>query len=115
MCSVCSATPAGLSGRGRSSWAGSGANVAAALLFLADEHFRRLDSSLAAIRLDGVDTARLRARMNETLAQSGVHEGIVYIQLTRGAAARKHAFPKGTPPLELLWVQEFADPYIEGR
>src|SRR5436190_84603 len=83
--------------------------------FLADEHFRRLDSSLAAIRLDGVDTVRLRAHMMETLAQSGVREGIVYIQVTRGAAARKHAFPKGTPPLELLWVQEFADPYIEGR
>lgn len=83
--------------------------------FLADEHFQRLDRSLAAIRLGGVDTARLRVRMNETLAQSGVREGIVYIQVTRGTAARKHAFPKGTPPLELLWVQEFVDPYIQGR
>jgi D-alanine transaminase len=83
--------------------------------FLADEHFQRLARSLAAIRLTGVDCERLCRRMNGTLAASGVREGMVYIQVTRGSAPRKHAFPKDTTPLELLWIQEFVDPYVEGR
>src|SRR5438093_123920 len=83
--------------------------------FLADEHFARLRNSLAAIRLGGVDVDRLRRRAEETLSQSGVREGIIYIQVTRGSAPRKHAFPKNLVPLELLWVQEFIDPYLELR
>jgi D-alanine transaminase len=82
--------------------------------FLADEHFQRLANSLAAIRLGGVDCERLRRRMNETLTASRVREGMVYIQVTRGSAPRKHAFPKDATPLELLWIQEFVDPYVEG-
>jgi D-alanine transaminase len=62
-----------------------------------------------------VDCDRLRRRMNETLAASGVREGMVYIQVTRGSAPRKHAFPKDATPLELLWIQEFVDPYVQGR
>jgi len=89
--------------------------VYAGRAFLADEHFGRLRNSLAAIRLDGVDVDRLHRRAEETLSQSGIREGIIYIQVTRGSAPRKHPFPKSVVPLELLWVQEFADPYIEGR
>ena len=83
--------------------------------WLEDDHFQRLKRSLHEIRLAGVDVDRLRARMHETLKQSGVREGMVYIQVTRGAAPRKHPFPASTTPLELQWVQEFNDPYIEGR
>jgi D-alanine transaminase len=83
--------------------------------WLEEEHFQRLERSLSEIRLAGVDAARMRGRMHQTLKQSGVREGIVYIQVTRGSAPRKHAFPKGATPLELLWVQEFVDPYIEAR
>jgi D-alanine transaminase len=89
--------------------------VYAGKAFLADEHFERLKNSLAAIRLGGIDLGRMRRRMDDTLARSGVRDGIVYIQVTRGAAPRKHAFPKDATPLELLWVQEFADPYLAQR
>ena len=65
--------------------------------FLAPEHFERLKNSLAAIRLGGVDLGRMRQRMEDTLARSEVREGIVYIQVTRGAAPRKHPFPKDAP------------------
>lgn len=84
-------------------------------IFLEEDHFQRLDRSLREIKLTSIDLSRLRARMHETLKQSGVGEGIVYIQITRGAAPRKHAFPKNATPLELLWVQEFIDPYVKGR
>jgi D-alanine transaminase len=83
--------------------------------WLEEDHFQRLERSLRAIRLSGTDVPRLRERMHQTLKQSGVREGIVYIQITRGTAPRKHAFPKGATPLELMWVQEFVDPYIESR
>ncbi len=83
--------------------------------WLGDEHFQRLGHSLAAIRLAGVDVARLRQRTLDTLAQSGVREGIVYIQVTRGAAPRSHPFPRDATPLEFLYVQPFDDPYVEAR
>jgi D-alanine transaminase len=37
----------------------------------------------------------------------------VYLQVTRGVAPRKHAFPKGVTPTELLWVQEYPGSYDE--
>ena len=36
-----------------------------------------------------------RDRIRRTIEQSGVREGTVYIQITRGVAPRKHAFPAG--------------------
>jgi D-alanine transaminase len=83
--------------------------------WLEDEHFRRFDRSLAAIRIDGVDVPRLRRRMHETIRAGGFGEATVYIQVTRGAAPRSHPFPKDVTPLEFLFVQEFNDPYASAR
>jgi D-alanine transaminase len=83
--------------------------------WLADEHFERLAHSLNAIRIVGIDLPRLRRRMADTITAGGFREATVYIQVTRGAAPRGHAFPADTPPLELLYVQEFPDPYAEAR
>lgn len=77
--------------------------------YLADEHFQRLENSLAAIRIHGIDINETRRRMDNLLARANCPEAMVYIQITRGAAPRKHAFPKDTPPLELLWVQAYDD------
>jgi len=89
--------------------------VYAGRAWLADEHFERLARSLEAIRISGIDLGRLRDRMRETIAAGEFAEAIVYIQITRGAAPRKHAFPEGVTPLELLYVQEFVDPYTLAR
>jgi D-alanine transaminase len=83
--------------------------------WLADEHFARLARSLDAIRIAGIDLARLRQRMMESIAAGPFREAIVYIQITRGAAARAHPFPSGATPLEFLYVQEFRDPYVQAR
>jgi D-alanine transaminase len=83
--------------------------------WLADEHFERLARSLEAIRISGIDLGRLRDRMRETIAAGEFAEAIVYIQITRGTAPRKHAFPEGATPLELLYVQGFVDPYTLAR
>lgn len=83
--------------------------------WLAEEHFRRLERSLHSIRIAGINVERLRQRMQETIAAGPFQEAIVYIQITRGAAPRSHPFPVGATPLELLYVQEFQDPYTEAR
>jgi D-alanine transaminase len=83
--------------------------------WLEEEHFDRLQRSLEAIRIHGVDLAGLRKRVHETIRATSFAEAIVYIQVTRGAAPRSHAFPSDVMPLELLYVQAFEDPYREAR
>jgi D-alanine transaminase len=83
--------------------------------WLADEHFARLGRSSDNIRIHGVDLVRLRQRMRETIAAGPFVEAIVYIQITRGAAPRSHAFPASVKPLEFLYVLEFHDPYVQAR
>ncbi len=83
--------------------------------FLPDEHFARLARSLAAIRIGGIDLARLRQRMTDTIAAGPFAEALVYIQITRGSAPRSHPFPTDATPLEFLFVKHFDDPYVEAR
>ncbi|MEX0702276.1 MAG: aminotransferase class IV [Planctomycetales bacterium] len=90
-------------------------------LWLRTGHMARLARSLREMRIE-TDLARLERRMDETLAHSGVKEGIVYIQVTRGAALRTHAFPNPpAQPNELIYVQAYpeqspaCDPYAAER
>lgn len=83
--------------------------------WLMDEHMRRLARSLDAIRIPGIDLDRLGRRVRETIAAGPFGDAIVYVQVTRGAAPRTHKFPTGATPLEMLYVQEFADPYAAQR
>jgi D-alanine transaminase len=78
--------------------------------YLEEEHFQRLARSLESIRIEGVDLARLRRRVHETIAAGKFAEAMFYIQITRGAIyPRKHAFPKQATSLELIWVEEYDD------
>jgi D-alanine transaminase len=83
--------------------------------WLLEEHFQRLARSLAALCIQGVDLARLRRRLAETIESGAFQEAIAYLQVTRGAAPRHSPFPVGIRPLEILYVQEFHDPYREAR
>ncbi|RLS51660.1 MAG: hypothetical protein DWH91_18390 [Planctomycetota bacterium] len=84
--------------------------------FLARPHFDRLRDSLAEIRITA-DVVRIESRVYETLKASGVQEGQVYLQISRGEAPRNHAFPNPpVPPNELIYVREYDDdPYAEAR
>ncbi len=65
----------------------------------ADGHFERLARSLSELRIDQPMTRPALERvLRETLRRNRVRNGIVYLQVTRGAARRDHAFPAvGTP------------------
>src|SRR6516165_7701108 len=62
--------------------------------WLCEQHFQRLARSLEAIRIAGIDLARLQKRMHQTIAAGPFREATVYIQITRGAAPRAHPFPE---------------------
>jgi D-alanine transaminase len=63
-------------------------------------HLARLARSLDELRIPGpISPAALAVVMRETVRRNRVRDGIVYVQVTRGAARRDHAFPPpGTAP-----------------
>lgn len=79
-------------------------------LWLEAAHTARLVRSLREVEIVGVDVDRLRDRIGRTIEQSGVREGIVYVQITRGVAPRRHAYPDPpVPPTELIVVRSYDD------
>ncbi|PZO51435.1 MAG: D-amino acid aminotransferase [Alphaproteobacteria bacterium] len=69
-------------------------------LFDATEHMARLQRSLTEMRLAAPLSERaLWAVIRETIRRNRVRDGIVYVQISRGAANRDHVFPPpGTKP-----------------
>ena len=77
--------------------------------FLESAHLDRLRRNLSEISI-ACDVDRLAGRMRNTLRHAEVHEGLIYIQVTRGTAPRTHRFPEGDcPPNELIYVEGFED------
>lgn len=68
-------------------------------LFRLGAHRRRLRQSLQGIELHGIDTETLWDRVRSLLPRNDLEEGHakVYLQITRGAAPRQHAFPDPAP------------------
>jgi len=64
-------------------------------LFRADAHFRRLRRSLRHTRIQGVDVDGLRDAVHSLLYHNDLQDrrAKIYLQVTRGAAPRQHAFP----------------------
>jgi D-alanine transaminase len=62
--------------------------------FLPAPHIRRLRNGLSALRIAESAVAEVEGVLDTIVELNGVSaEGIVYIQVTRGIAPRKHAFP----------------------
>ncbi len=67
-------------------------------LFGLEAHLARLADGLRALRIDGVTTAALSDVCPELLRRNALAgDAMVYLQVTRGAAPRRHAFPD--PPV----------------
>jgi D-alanine transaminase len=63
--------------------------------FALDRHLKRMADGLAALRIQGIDARDLEPVCHELLERNGLaqDDAIVYLQVTRGAAPRIHAFP----------------------
>jgi D-alanine transaminase len=59
------------------------------------EHLERLNHSLRGLRITGIDAFSLEPILDDLMVKNAVGSADVtaYIQVTRGVAARKHAFP----------------------
>jgi D-alanine transaminase len=61
-------------------------------------HLERLWRSLAALSIDPpMSEVALMIVLRETLRRNHIQDGAVYLQITRGAAPRDHAFPNPPP------------------
>ena len=69
--------------------------------FKMDDHLKRLARSLKEIRIDFPEVEKLAAVGEKLIAVNNLGEGeyaTIYIQITRGAASRKHTFPDEPVP-----------------
>lgn len=65
----------------------------------ADRHLVRIERSMREIALPSAyPVAQLEAVMQELATRGGITEGLVYLQVTRGAAERDFAFPEQVTP-----------------
>jgi D-alanine transaminase len=79
-------------------------------LFRAREHLARLERSLKFLEAPLPEPL---PKIEEVCRRviGGPHDALVYLQVTRGAAPRVHAFPKGIRPTFLAYARPFkADP-----
>jgi D-alanine transaminase len=74
--------------------------------FRLDEHLRRLQASLDAIRLaNPLSDEVWRERIRALVAQQDFVDQSLYIQVTRGVAPRDHAFPRDALPTVFMMAQ----------
>lgn len=72
----------------------------------ADRHLVRLVRSQREIALPApYDGAQLESVMQELATRNGIQEGLVYLQVTRGAAERDFAFPTEMKPTAFAWAR----------
>ncbi len=75
------------------------------------EHISRLKASLAAVELANPhDDARWGEIIRKVIAANPWEDQGVYLQVTRGAAPREHAFPKGVKPTVLVSTGALSTP-----
>src|SRR5712691_4882382 len=80
---------------------------------LVDEglHLVRLNRSLGELRIAApIGDAALKIVIREIIRRNGVDTGIVYLQITRGAAPREHAFPKAAKPTLVVTARRSRPP-----
>lgn len=77
--------------------------------FAMDAHMRRLDQGLEALQISTEPVAGLPAIVKRLITDNelGSAEATIYIQITRGAAPRKHAFPHDVQPTVFVAAKPF--------
>ncbi|MGY6633337.1 MAG: D-amino-acid transaminase [Alkalilacustris sp.] len=77
-----------------------------------DGHAKRLERSLGELEMDNPITRDALLEVHrELVKRNGITEGMVYLQITRGAADRDFAFPEAATPTIVLFTQSV--PLIE--
>ena len=81
------------------------------VLFRTDDHIRRLNRGAFYLRLPVQDFSYLATVGQDLIEKNGLAgDATVYIQVTRGAAPRKHGFPDPATPLTVFAEAKAFDP-----
>ena len=84
--------------------------------FELDAHLNRLNRSAQELQiLQPYSRTQWVHWIGQGLSQAGYQEAKVYIQITRGAAPRDHAFPLGVPPTVVMTIREIHPLSLEVR
>lgn len=79
--------------------------------FRIESHLDRLAASARAIEIElPLTRDEMRDAMLETARANRIEEGTIYLQLTRGVALRRHAFPEGARPTLVMLARPFDGP-----
>jgi D-alanine transaminase len=82
--------------------------------FRLDEHFARLERSLAAVHLRNPHARDAwRDIIAQVIARQPEEDQAVYLQVTRGVARRDHAFPQGVEPTVFVMSSRLVNPTRE--
>lgn len=84
--------------------------------FFGAEHIARLANCLQKVNIE-FDTASLQDNIDDLLKASELksEDCLLYIQVTRGVAPRKHAFPKDTAPTVMMYAVPFSLPEVNAQ
>lgn len=85
-------------------------------LFYSDAHWERLQGNLDKIGIT-YDVGEMEAQLEPLLMASNLTNKpcLIYMQVTRGVAPRKHSFPKGVLPTVMMYVLPYALPHINTK
>lgn len=74
--------------------------------FAMSRHLDRLENSCRGLKLSlPIDRASLASEMLKLVKHSGVRDGLLYLQLTRGVAKRNHTVPIDSRPTLLFYAR----------
>ncbi len=74
-----------------------------------EQHLERLKKSLSSLEINPpMKRAPMRHVMKELIKRNKFRNGIIYIQITRGVAAREHSFPKYSKPALVMTARRIA-------
>jgi len=74
--------------------------------FTLDQHLARLERSARGIEIvPPMSATQLKSEIGKLLSRASLHDGMIYLQLTRGVAPRNHIFPQTKPTL-LFYARE---------
>jgi D-alanine transaminase len=83
--------------------------------FTLEPHLDRLTQSARGIEMNvPLEKPALTAEIRKIVAKSGVADGFVYLQLTRGVAPRNHLFPDNAKPTLLFYARPLPPPQLPG-
>jgi D-alanine transaminase len=78
-------------------------------LFCVEEHLDRLDRSLKGLSFPPVSRETIRKAVLTLFEKAAIQRAGIYIQISRGASPRNHAFPEGVHPQIVMTIREIEE------